>query len=606
MSINQQNVVENLPSWDLSSYYAGFDDPQIGLDLISVTAKIKDFESRYRGKIAHLSPAELCEAIKTDEQTSLELGKPSHYLSLLYEAGGENMEKIQKSMIACNEQTTVLANLTTFFGVELSKRPDLIALSGDYQLLEYSHYLARVAQNSKYVLSEEVENVMALKDLSGVEAWSKFFIDLSSNIEVESDFEGETKTYREADLINLSRHPNRNTRKAAWEILTSEFEKNETQALEAYNNILLDKKLDDDLRGLKFPHESSLISNQLEKKIVDSLVATVSSRTDLIRKYTLLKQEILGITDLEVYDLGAELEFTDLEQPNYSWETAKDIILQAFGEFDPKFQEIATLFFENNWIDATNRPKKSGGAFMSSFGPGYHPVILCTFKNRFEDVLTLAHELGHGIHSYLTQEIQGLINSNYTTSTAEIASLCCETIVFDKLIATVTDPRLRLKLYCTKIEEELANIFTAGVSYYGFESQIHDMYRQNGPISKEQIRSLWLKHRYQNTYQDLVNITTKSQYGWSMVAHFTYIFYNYVYTSGVLISSAIYNILKHDSSKVSVYIEILGLGGSQSPINLLKKLNLDISDPKFWDLGLDLLENQIKSAQNTWDEIKQK
>jgi oligoendopeptidase F len=599
-----KTISETLPSWDLSQFYASYNDPQMDQDLKNVTVEIQNFEQKYRGKVAGLSPIELLEAIKVDENISINLSKPSYYLMLAYDAGGEQVDQIQQAMISRSEQTTVLGNLMTFFGVELSKRTDLIELSKTSELQEYSYYLARLAQNAKYVLSEEVENVIALKDLSGSEAWSKLYTDLSTKIEVTSDFEGETKTYREEDLLNLSRHHDRKIRKTAWELLTTEFEKNEELALEAYNNILLDAKLDDNLRGFKYPQESSFVGNQVSQKVVESLITAVNNRTDLVRRYTKLKQEILGIEDLQVYDLGAEISFENLDQPVYSWEDAKNIILQAFGEFNPKFEEIAQKFFDNNWIDAANRKQKKGGAYMSSFAPGFHPNILTTFKSRFEDVLAVAHELGHGIHSFLTQEVQSLINSSYTLSTAEIASLCCETIVFDKLIATVTDPRLRLKLYCNKIEEEAGNIFTAGISYYGFESQIHDLYRQNGPITKEQIRELWLKNRYENIYQDLITPPTKSQYSWSMIHHFTYLFYNYVYASGVLVSSAIYDILKHDHSKVENYLEILRLGGSMSPVNLLKKLDLDIEQPEFWQIGLNLFESQINTAQEIWSEIK--
>jgi oligoendopeptidase F len=599
-------MTTTLPSWDLSQYYSSHTDPKIDQDLADAKIKIQEFEQKYRGKVASLSPTELFQAIKTDEDLSVLLGKPGYYLSLSYEAGGSEIEAIQQKMISVDEQTTHIANLTTFFGVELSKRPDLVELSKSSELAEFSYYLERLALNAKYVLSEEVENVLSLKDLSGSDAWGKFFRDLTNKIEVQSDIEGELKTYRETDLSNLMKHRDRNTRQKAFEMLAGEMSKLEPNSIEALNNLILDHKIDDNLRGFTSPQESSLVSNQINQKILDSLINSMQRELPVFQKYTKLKSEILQLDKLEAYDIYAEINFKDLELPKYTWDKAQAIILEAFGEFNPKFREIAKLFFDNNWIDADDRPQKQAGAFCSSFAPGFHPVILCTYKDKFEDVLTVAHELGHGIHSYLTQEKQGLINSNYTLSTAEIASLCCETVVFDSLIKTIEDPRLKLELYANKIEEEAGNIFIAGLGYYGFEKAIHDYYREHGPLSKEVIRDLWVSNRYSSIFGDILNPTSGTEFGWLRINHFTYIFYNYVYASGLLTSSSIYSLLQKDRSKIDDYVRVLELGGSMSPVNILKHLGLNIEDPKFWDLGLELFSSQVSKIEAIWEEVKVK
>lgn len=599
-------MTSTLPSWDMSQYYSSHTDPKIDQDLVDAKIKIQEFEQKYRGKVSTLSPEELYQAIKTDEDLSMLLGKPSYYLNLAYEAGGSEIEDIQQKMINVDEQTTHIANLTTFFGVELSKRKDLNELSKNPELTEFSYYLERLALNAKYVLSEEVENALSLKDLSGSDAWGKFFRDLTNKIEVQSDIEGEMKTYRETDLSNLLKDRRREIRQAAFEMIKQELSKLEPTSIEAINNLILDHKIDDNLRGFTTPQESSLISNQINQKILDSLINSIQRDIPVFQKYTKLKAEILKLDKLEAYDVYAEIDFKGLELPKYSWEKAQTIILEAFGKFNPKFKDIAKLFFDNNWIDAADRPQKRAGAFCSSFGPGYHPVILCTYKDRFEDVLTVAHELGHGIHSYLTQEKQGLINSNYTLSTAEIASLCCETVVFDSLIKTIEDPRIKLELYANKIEEEAGNIFVAGLGYYGFEKAIHDHYREQGPLSKEIIRELWVKNRYEDIFGDMLNPTVGTEFGWLRINHFSYNFYNYVYASGLLTSSSIYSLLQKDRSKIDDYIHVLELGGSMSPVNILKHLDLDIEDPKFWDLGLELFSSQVSKFEAIWEEVKVK
>jgi len=593
-----------LPAWDLTQYCADLDDPKINSDLLEAKNAIENFEKKYRGKVKDLSPKELLEAIKKDEELSLQLGKPSYYLHLSYEAGGENIAKIQQKMISINEQTTNIANLTTFFGVELSKRPDLLNLSKQPELEEYSYYLQRLEENAKHILSEELENVINLKDLTGNEAWSKLFIDLSGKIEVESDLEGSLKKYRESDLTNLLKNTDRSIRQKAWKLLTDELAKNEDLALEAYNNVLLDKKIDDQLRGFTFPQETSLLSNQLSKDVLDSLTSSIKAKLYLFQNYLKLKKEILNLEKFESFDVYADIHFENLELPQYTWNDCKKIVLDAFGEFHPRFREIAQMFFDNNWIDAQNRNQKKSGAFCSSFGPGYHPVVLCTYLGKFEDVLTIAHEVGHGIHSYLTEEKQSLINSNYTLSTAEIASLCCETIVFDKLIANIENPKLKLQLYCNKIEEESGNIFSAGLGYYDFESKVHDSYRENGPLDTQTIRKLWIENRHKNLLGDIVETADGAEFGWSRIHHFMYIFYNYVYSSGLLISSSIYELLTDHPEKVADYLDVLRLGGSKNPVEILKKLDLDIEKPDFWDLGLSLFEKQVKTASDLWLTIK--
>jgi oligoendopeptidase F len=240
---------------------------------------------------------------------------------------------------------------------------------------------------------------------------------------------------------------------------------------------------------------------------------------------------------------------------------------------------------------------------MSDYAPQYHPVILCNFKGKFDDILTVAHELGHGIHSVIMNKKQSYFNTHYAMMVAEIASLCCETVVIDKLVETITDPKLKLKLLCDKVEQETGNIFVGGLGRYVFEKKMHETYRAQGPISQAQVREMWLEQYFGQMYGDTVVPAENAEYSWQSVAHFTYIFYNYVYASGLLISSSIYEVLRGDASKIGVYKEILGLGGSVSPVNLLKKLDLDIEKPEFWGIGFGLLESKIDEIERLVQEI---
>jgi oligoendopeptidase F len=593
-----------IPSWNLSEYYKDHNDAKIISDLETSDQQTIEYVTKYRGKISSIKAKELQIAIKEIENLSVEINKPSYYLHLVYEAGGENLEQISKLQSMVDEKTTLINNKLTFFDVELSKRADLEELSQSSDLKKYSYYLKLVGKYSKHILSEDVEQVLSLKSLTSGDAWSRFYTDQKAKIEVELNIYGDKKTYTVPMLMDLMKNSDRDIRKLAFEALTSCCEDNEENVLEAYNNIIMDKKITDQLRGYKDAEESKLVSNQISQSFVDSLVKTCQSKTDLLQRYYILKNKIIGVTDPKWYDMYTQLPNDEEAETNYSWEECKNLILETFGSFHERFEQIAREAFDNNWIDGQIRKRKYGGAFCSSFAPGYSPRILCNYKGKLVDISTVAHELGHLIHSVLTEENQTLWNCNYTMSMAEIASLCCETIVFEKAYSQLTSKKAQLKLLCEKIEEEAGNIFMGGVGRYTFESKVHKLFREQGELSKEQIRELWVTENYKNLYGDVFEYPEGCKYTWQMVAHFTYIFYNYVYASGLLISSAIYEVIKNDESKKEIYMDILRAGGSESPANLLARLNLDIESPEFWQIGFALFEKKLVEAENLWLEIQ--
>ena len=601
--------LQNLPSWNLSQYYTDYTDPKIQTDLTDIKTLVKNFENKYKTKMSSLTPLELKNAFEEVELLIVSINKPSYYLNLIYEAGGDNLELISKQQSVVDEQTTHLSNSLTFFDVELSKRSDLEVLQSASELVNYSYYLKVLADNTKYILSEEVEQVLSLKSLTGAEAWGKFFTDQKAKIEAELEIYGETKSYTLPALMDLMKSSDPKIRAVAFEAISSCFEENEENVLNAYNNILMDKKINDGLRGYQNAEESKLISNQISQSFVDSLVKTAENKINFIQDYYRLKNKILNITDPKWYDSYAGISFDGLPEIEYTWDECKNIIIETFTKFHPRFGAIATEAFDKNWLDAQLRTRKYGGAFMSNFAPQFHPVILCNYRGKMSDVSTVAHEMGHLIHSVLTDESQTLLNCNYTMSMAEIASLCCETVVFEKLYSSLTDSlehkKLKLKMLCEKIEEESLNIYIGGVGRYNFESKIHKLFRDQGAISKEQIRKLWLEEHYTKVFGDVFSYPAGCQYTWQGVAHFTYIFYNYVYASGLLTSNAIYDVVKNNEIKKQIYIkEILSAGGSNSPANLLAKLDLDIESPTFWEIGFKLLENKLDEAKKLWAEIQ--
>jgi oligoendopeptidase F len=598
------DTMSSLPSWDLTQYYSSHTDPAIFTDLDKSKLEVDKFVAKYRDQVGTLSPSSLATAIREIEDLSIIINKPSYYLNLQYETGGEFVDDIGKLQSRIDEQTTIISNLVTFFDVELAKRTDLVELANTPELASYKYFLEKLAINAKYVLSEDVENVLSLKSLTSGDAWSRFYTDQKAKIEAEITIDGKKRTLNVPGLMDLLKNEDRAIRKLAFETLTECFRKNEENVLDSFNNIMLDKKITDTLRGYDNAQHSRLISNQVSQSFVDSLVSTCQAKVSLVQRYFSLKNDILGITDPQWYDAYASIPTAGIKEAKVSWEECQKIIIETFTTFHPRFGEIAKEAFDKNWIDAKIQKRKYGGAFCSSFAPQYHPVILCNYKEKFVDVSTVAHEMGHLIHSILTEEKQTLINCNYTMSMAEIASLCCETVVFQRLYDQLDDKHLKLKLMCEKVEEEALNIYAGGLGRYTFEAKMHKEFRENGAISKEQVREWWLEENFKNVYGNVFDYPEGTEYTWQSVAHFTYIFYNYVYASGLLISNAIFEIIQNDESKKSVYIEILSSGGSESPADMLGKLGLDIESTEFWQIGFGIFEKKLVMAEELWAEIK--
>jgi oligoendopeptidase F len=609
-SLDNSSSNSQLPQWNLTQYYNDLNDPKIQLDLKNAKSLVDNYALQFAGKVSDLSPLALYNAFVEVETISIAVSKPSYYLHLIYEAGSDiegRMEEIGKLQSVVDEQTTMISNELTFFDVELAKRKDLEQLINSPELTNYKHYLQTVFENAKYILSEDVEKVLSLKSLTSADAWSRLYTDEKAKIEVELEIYGKKSKYNVPGLMDLMKNSDRKIRATAFEALSYSFSQTEELVLEAYNNIIMDKKIIDGLRGYENAEQSKLISNQVSQSFVDSLVKTAQDKVDLLQRYYRMKNEILGITDPKWYDSYTGLTFEGLEEKSYSWEECQKIVVENFTAFHPRFGAIAQEAFDKKWLDAGLRKRKYGGAFMSNFAPGYHPVILCNYKNKLTDISTVAHEMGHLVHSILTDEAQTLLNTNYTMSMAEIASLCCETVVFEKMYYDIPDDtngkKLKLKLMCEKVEEEFLNIYVGGVGRYTFESKIHAIYREQGSISKEQIREIWIKEHYTNVFGDVFDYTG-CEYSWQSVAHFTYIFYNYVYASGLLTSNAIYNVVKDNEVKKAIYLEILAAGGSDTPANLLGKLDLDIESPEFWKIGFDLSEKRLMEAERLWLEVK--
>jgi oligoendopeptidase F len=595
---------EKLPSWDLSQYYTSYSDSQIDIDLKEGRSLVSSFVSKYCQKVANLSEAEISNAIKSLESLSMLLYKPNRYLSLLEKAGGKDKELIIQAQSRIVSITDQISTDLLFWEIELGNRPDLLKLSHSKTLGEYRNYLMVIAESSPHRLPVEVEKALGLKTQSSFDSWVSLYDKLYEFFYINNDFGNGEYSFDLNDLFTLSNNNKRSIRKSATKLLNGGYEHHEELFLDTYNNIILDCKIDNTLYNYKNPVDVALSEDQVSQKYLDTLVSSLRENVTTYREFILLKKEMLGIKTMMDYDILVDLNLGKKEEKEYTWLEAKTIILEALQGFDQDFYSIAKELFDKNVIDAQWREGKTGGAFMGDFAPGYLPMVFTHFNGNLRSVLSLAHEIGHAIHSELTFRKQSYFNCDYPHSISEIASLYCENLVFDYILNGVDDPRQRLNILMARFQEESHNLYIAGLGRYLFEKKMHESHKNQGSVLAEQARSFWLEEYYGVIFGDSVKVSTGSEYGWQGVRHFTMIFYNYVYASGQLVSYMIGKTLLETPTKKEIYKEILSLGITLKPKELLEKLGFDIESKIFWNQGFSIFEDRLQIIKKEWSELK--
>ncbi|MHB0913794.1 MAG: M3 family oligoendopeptidase [Armatimonadota bacterium] len=572
-------------TWDLSDLFSGMDDPRVEATLSEQLRRAEDFAARYRGQIDNpdLAPEALCTAIREYESILQEADKPVGYASLLFAADTGDPERgafMQRMM----ESSTQISVRLMFFDLELMAIPaeQAEALLRDPALAHYAYYIRSSRLFRDYRLTEPEERVMEEKANTGRRAFSRLFEEIVSDISFT--VRGETKNLPE--VIALLREPDRELRRDAAEAFSAGLVENARTITFIFNTLLQEKGTDDRLRDLRYPEQSRHLANQLDKETVDLVVSTAVERYGLVERYYRLKSEILGY-ELTHYDRYAPL-FDSKERVPY--ERGREIVLSAFGAFDPLLSETAGKFFEHRWIDAEVRKGKRGGAFCSYVTPDLHPYVFVNYLERMDDVMTLGHELGHGVHAYLARE-QGYLNFSSVLPLAELASTFGEMLVFEALQEKCGDDE-RLALYAEKIEGAFATIFRQA-AMFRFEQAIHER-RKSGELTTEEYNAIW-QSEIQAMFGDSVKLGEEHRYWWLYVSHFVASpFYVYAYTFGELLVMALYAMYKREGAAFPAkYIELLRAGGSMSPKEMLGRVGIDISDPAFWRGGVEVLEGFV-------------
>jgi oligoendopeptidase F len=584
-------------AWDLSDLYAGVNDPRLGADLDAALDRAKAFEARYRGRIdVPGGPAAdfLLEAVRELEGLAEQMDRPAVFAHLLHAARTDD-PRHGALLARTQEQRTLINKHLIFFDLEWIKVEDEAArrLLAAPALAPYRHYLEQKRAWRPHYLSEPEEKVLDEKNVTGRAAFVRLFDETVSSLRFPFVYAGRTESLPMQQILAHLYDANRTVRQAAAAGLTRGLQDNARLLTFIFNTLILDHKSDCALRRFESPMGPRNLANEISGPVVDALMTAAERHHATVQRYYRLKGRLLGIEPLYDYDRYAPIS---ADMPTCDWATARRIVQEGYDTFSPQAGEVIRRFFDRHWIDAELRPGKRGGAFSASAVPSVHPYILLNFTDKLRDVMTLAHELGHGLHQYLARPV-GYLQCDTPLTTAETASVFGEMLIFQRLQQIYPEPRTRLAMLCSKIEDGFATVFRQ-VVLTRFEQSLHRARAEQGELTTEQINELWLAAN-RPMHGDVVRLSEDYGWWWLYISHFIHTpFYCYAYAFGELLVLALVQKYRQEGSAfVPRYLDLLSAGGSEAPHVLLSRLGVDVNDPGFWELGLRLLGDMVAQAE---------
>ncbi|MFN4261257.1 MAG: M3 family oligoendopeptidase [Gemmataceae bacterium] len=583
--------------WNLQDLYQHVEDAALQRDLETALKRAQAFESAYRGQInvdGGPKPELLRQALAELESLSEQMDKPAIYAHLLHAAKTDDPR--HGALVArTTEQRTAINKHLIFFDLEWIALPDEIAqpLIQHAELAKYRHYLERKRVWKPHYLSEPEEKILDEKAVTGRAAFTRLFDETVSAIQFPFEHAGATEMLSQQLILAKLYDADRSARQAAAEGLTKGLQANARLLSFIFNNVVLDHQIDCRLRRFAEPMAPRHLANEITQPVVDALMTAAERHFPTVQRYYRLKGKLLGVEPLEDYDRYAPIV---ADMPSCDWSTARKLVEDSYAAFSPQAGGIIREFFDKSWIDAEPRPGKRGGAFSSSAVPSAHPYILMNFTDKLRDVMTLAHELGHGLHQYLSRSV-GYLQCDTPLTTAETASVFGEMLTFQQLLRVYPEPRIRLALLCGKIEDAFATVFRQ-VVLTRFEQLAHRARQEKGELTTEQINELWLEAN-RPMHGAVVRLSEGYGWWWSYIGHFIHApFYCYAYSFGeLLVLALVQKYIQEGPAFVPRYLELLSAGGSDAPDALLAKLDINVMDPSFWELGLRLLGDMVAEAE---------
>ncbi|MEM9434432.1 MAG: M3 family oligoendopeptidase [Pseudomonadota bacterium] len=581
----------DLPDWDLSDLYPASDSKELKRDMDWLEKACADFAADYEGKLAELDADGMLTCVKRYEKIDIIAGRIMSFAGLRYYQNTTDAERA-KFMADAQDKITAFTTPLVFYSLEINRIPDdqLTGLFSNPDLARYQPVFERLRAMRPYQLSDELEKFLHDQSTVGASAWNRLFDETIAGLSFSVDDE----ELNIEGTLNLLTDPDRDKRKSGAEELARVFGENVKLFARVHNTLAKEKEIEDRWRGMPTPQTGRHLSNHVEPEVVEALRnAVVAAYPKLSHRYYELKRKWLGLDIMEVWDRNAPLP---MEDPTLvTWEQAKDTVLDAYSEFAPEMAAIAEPFFTRGWIDAGVKPGKAPGAFAHPTVTEVHPYVMLNYLGKPRDVMTLAHELGHGVHQVLAAS-QGELLSSTPLTLAETASVFGEMLTFRKLLAAAKTKDQRKVMLAGKVED-MINTVVRQIAFYDFECKLHEA-RQAGELTPDDINSIWMSvqgeslgpaFRFMDGYETF----------WAYIPHFVHSpFYVYAYAFGDGLVNALYAVYEDSGDDFQdKYFEMLKAGGSKHHKELLAPFGLDASDPKFWDKGLSMISGMIDELE---------
>ena len=595
--VSRKSALGKFPEWNLNDLYSGLDDPAIKRDLDRIDAECVDFETAYKGKLAAMAAgadggSALAAAVRRYEAIDDLMGRLGSYAGLIH--AGDTVDPARTKFYGdMQERMTAASTHLLFFTLELNRVDDAIldGAMADPALGHYRPWLEDVRRYRPYQLEDRVEQLFHEKSVTGYSAWNRQFDATIAKLR----FKVAGKTLAIEPTLNLMQDRSGLKRKAAAQALAKTFAENVQDFALITNTLAKDKEISDRWRGFADIADARHLDNRVEREVVDALVAAVrAAYPRLSHRYYALKAKWFGKKKLPHWDRNAPLP--TVVQRTVGWTEAMDTVLTAYGAFSPKMAAIAEEFFAKRWIDAPVRPGKAPGAFAHPTTPSAHPYVLLNYQGKPRDVMTLAHELGHGVHQVLAAP-NGALMAPTPLTLAETASVFGEMLTFRKLLANTRDAKERKAMLAAKVED-MINTVVRQIAFYTFERAVHTE-RRNGELTAVRIGELWLDVQ-RESLGPAIELKPGYETFWAYIPHFIHSpFYVYAYAFGDCLVNSLYAVYEHASDGFAErYLAMLSAGGTKHYSELLAPFGLDARDPGFWQGGLGVIERLITELEN--------
>ncbi|HEY8194208.1 MAG TPA: M3 family oligoendopeptidase [Hyphomicrobium sp.] len=584
-----------MPDWDLDDLYKSPDAPEVQRDLKAAAKEAARIKAAYQGRLAGLAKdgGKLAGAIKDYEKLSDLVGKLGSYSGLYYVLNQTDPARA-KFNADVSEALTKLYTDLIFFELELNQIDDatIEAAVKHKDVKRYKPWLDDLRKEKPHQLDEKLETLFTEKSQTSRSAWNRLFDETMSSLKF--DVKGEKKPLALESTLNFMSDPDEKKRKAAAEALSKVFKANLPLFTLITNTLAKDKEISDRWRNFKDVADSRNLANRVEGPVVDALVSSVRAAYPLLsHRYYAMKAKWLGKKKLASWDRNAPLP--DKPERTIGWAEAEKIVLRAYGNFAPEMATIAKQFFDKNWIDASVKPGKAPGAFSASTVPSVHPYVMMNYLGKPRDVMTLAHELGHGVHQWLARA-QGPLLAPTPLTLAETASVFGEMLTFKALLAETKDKRERKAMIAAKVEDML-NTVVRQIAFYTFERQVHEE-RKKGELTSDRLNAIWLDVQAESL-GPAIDLKPGYEVFWTYIPHFIHSpFYVYAYAFGDCLVNSLYGLYAEaHPGFVAKYFDLLKAGGSKHHSELLAPFGLDARDPEFWNKGLKVIEGMIDELE---------